>query len=209
MLMLVHRYGGSARRPRSGKRFDCGPPWAGTRRTSRAATLAAVAILSMLPTIVLAPAGAQEPYRIVALGASNTAGRGVGARAAWPAQLEALLHARGYRMQVINAGISGDDTSGMLARLDQAIPEGTRLVLLDKTDTNDRRRGIDTARNVTAIVAHLKARNIRTIVLPSLHALSGGRLQGDGIHITADGHATIAARLASRVAQAIGRRGKR
>ena len=57
------------------------------------------------------------PVHIVALGASNTAGKGVGTRAAWPAQLEAMLKAKGYDVRVDNAGVSGDDTSRMLGRI--------------------------------------------------------------------------------------------
>jgi len=57
---------------------------------------------------VVAGANAQ----IVALGASSTAGYGVGASAAYPAQLQAMLRAKGRPMSVGNAGISGDTTGG-------------------------------------------------------------------------------------------------
>src|ERR1017187_8551117 len=67
---------------------------------------------------MLAPAARAEPIHIVALGASNTAGKGVGSSSAWLAQLEQLLRAKGYDAQVTNAGISGDDTGRMLARID-------------------------------------------------------------------------------------------
>ena len=43
---------------------------------------------------------------IVALGASNTAGKGVGSNNAFPALLEAMLRAKGYDVTVANAGIS-------------------------------------------------------------------------------------------------------
>jgi hypothetical protein len=68
--------------------------------------------------------------QIVALGASNIAGRGVGSSEAFPAQLERMLAAKGYNVHVANAGVNGDTNSGMLARLDQAVPDGTRIVLL-------------------------------------------------------------------------------
>jgi acyl-CoA thioesterase-1 len=145
-----------------------------------------------------------EEYRIVALGASNTAGRGVGAANAWPARLEAILRARGYDVRIINAGINGDDTNGMRARLKEAVPNGTRIVILDTTDTNDRRREVNTKANAAAIVDELSRRAIRTIVVPSLHVLAENRLQGDGIHVTADGHAAIANKLLSKVAAIVG-----
>jgi acyl-CoA thioesterase-1 len=154
--------------------------------------------------LLVAPEVEAQEFRIVAVGASNTAGRGVGATHAWPARLEALLRARGYNVQIVNAGINGDDTNGMRARMAETVPPGTRLVILDTTDTNDRRRSVNTKANATVIVDELKKRGIRTIVVPSLHALSEMQLQGDGIHITADGHGLIATRLSSKVIEIVG-----
>ena len=68
--------------------------------------------------------------QIVALGASNVAGRGVSSSEAFPAQLARMLSAKGCNVHVANAGISGDTNSGMLGRLNQAVPDGTRIVLL-------------------------------------------------------------------------------
>ena len=55
-----------------------------------------------------------ERVTIVALGASNTVGR---SGTSYPAELEALLKAKGYDVRVINAGVNGDTTAGMAARL--------------------------------------------------------------------------------------------
>ena len=46
----------------------------------------------------------------------------------WPAVLESMLHARGSRVHVINAGINGETTAEELARVDSAVPEGTRHI---------------------------------------------------------------------------------
>src|SRR5947208_15053740 len=70
--------------------------------------------------------------RIVAIGASNVAGRGVSSSDAWPAQLEGILAAKGRNVHVTNAGISGDTNAGMLARLDSALPQRTKVVLRDR-----------------------------------------------------------------------------
>src|SRR5262249_40105746 len=90
------------------------------------------------------PAGPAAPATVVAIGASNTygAGRrggGVGTSEAFPAQLERMLKARGYDVRVINAGVPGDTTAGMLARLDSAVPEGARVVII-QPGGNDARR---------------------------------------------------------------------
>jgi len=150
-------------------------------------------------------AEAAESIQIVALGASNTAGKGVGAGVAWPARLQAMLQANGLNARVVNAGISGDDTGRMLARVNSAVPKGARLVILDKAADNDRKRGINTAGNLAAIQRNLQARNIKSIVIPGMHGWAGRRLQADGIHITTEGHAAVAARLFPLVKAAIGR----
>lgn len=154
------------------------------------------------------PHASATTSNIVALGASNTAGKGVGAGAAWPARLEAMLRAKGYDVTVRNAGINGDDTSRMLARVDSAVPDGTQLVILDKAASNDRKRGTNTNANIAAIVARLRARGIRSIVIAGMHDWANNQLQADGIHITAAGHAAVAARLLPLVIAAIGPRAR-
>jgi acyl-CoA thioesterase-1 len=163
-----------------------------------------VATAAFLSASLAAPTVEAEEYRIVAVGASNTAGRGVGALLAWPARLEAVLRGRGYDVRVVNAGINGDDTNGMRARIQETVPDRTQLVILDTTDTNDRRREINTKSNVTAIAGELAKRGIRILVISSLHAMSDQQLQGDGIHITAEGHALIATKLAPHVSTILG-----
>jgi acyl-CoA thioesterase-1 len=64
--------------------------------------------------------------QIVALGASDVAGWfGVLHHQAWPTQLEEMLKAKGYNVQVKNAGKPGDTPWGLLHRLDSAVPSGT------------------------------------------------------------------------------------
>src|SRR4051794_41776443 len=91
--------------------------------------------LFLLVGFLLAPMlGSTDQARaqIVAIGASNVAGRGVSSSDAWPAQLEGMLAAKGRSVHVANAGINGDTNAGMLARLDSAVPQETKIVLLDR-----------------------------------------------------------------------------
>jgi acyl-CoA thioesterase I len=143
---------------------------------------------------------------IVALGASNTAGKGVGSSSAWPAQLEQLLRAKGYDAQVTNAGISGNDTGMMLARIASAVPDGTQIVILEKAATNDRERGVNTGGNIAQMTSSLQARKIKVIVIDGMHGWANQQLQADGIHITEAGHAAVAAKLLPKVIAAIGKR---
>jgi acyl-CoA thioesterase-1 len=75
--------------------------------------------LGLLAAFALLFVSAAQAATVVALGASNTFGKGVSRGQAYPAQLEALLRARGLNARVVNAGINGDTTGGMLARLDR------------------------------------------------------------------------------------------
>ena len=59
---------------------------------------------------------------IVAIGASNTSGWGVGPQDAYPARLQALLRKKAIPANVINAGVLGVTTAGMLQRVDSAVP---------------------------------------------------------------------------------------
>jgi acyl-CoA thioesterase-1 len=157
------------------------------------ALLGATALVVLVSTE--APA---QSIRIVALGASNTAGYGVGKSAAWPARLEALLRARGVAATITNAGISGHSSRDLLARLDSSVPAGTRLVLLEASGFNDRRKGQmgEFLENVAKIKARLAARKIRVLQL-SRDMVRGrlGRhhLQADRIHLTSQGQAIYAA----------------
>src|SRR5262245_9293435 len=49
-----------------------------------------------------------KPIKLVAFGDSLTAGLGLPAASAFPAKLEAVLRAKGYKVDVVNAGVSGD-----------------------------------------------------------------------------------------------------
>src|SRR5438045_928678 len=121
--------------------------------------------------------------QIVALGASSTAGYGVGAAAAFPAQLQEILRAKGRPMSVSAAGISGDTTAGMLARLSRAVPPGTRIVILQIAG-NDAMKGmspVTAAANRAEIRKQLHARGIRTIEADGfvMSALRSGLRQAD------------------------------
>jgi acyl-CoA thioesterase-1 len=156
-------------------------------------------IAAVLSFAAISGANAQ----IVALGASSTAGYGVGASAAYPAQLEAMLRAKGRPMSVSNAGVSGDTTGGMLARLSSAVPAGTRIVILQIAG-NDAMKGMSAATaaaNRAEIRRQLHARGIRTVEADGYvqSAVRSGLRQPDGIHMTAEGHRQVAQQLAASI----------
>jgi len=125
----------------------------------------AVSIVAFFLALFAAPANA-EPVKIVAFGDSLTAGFGLRAEEAFPAQLEAALKKRGFDVQIANAGVSGDTTAGGLARLDWSIPDGTAAVIL-ALGANDMLRGMDpeaTRKNLDAMIRRLKARKIEVLL---------------------------------------------
>jgi acyl-CoA thioesterase-1 len=147
--------------------------------------------------------------QVVALGASNTAGMGVTPQQAYPAQLEAMLRARGYNGRIVNAGISGDTTAGMLARLDSAVPNGTRVVILQPGGNDFRRRGGGPearAENISQIVSRLRSRGIQVIMLENqmLQAVPAQHHQPDGQHLTPEGYRLLASGLLPQLAPALG-----
>ena len=149
------------------------------------------ALVILLASVVQA----QTTVRIVALGASNTEGWGLLPAQSYPAQLQILLGARGIEATVFNAGIAGDTTGGMLARLNRAVPPGTHLVVL-QPGTNDERMGLTAERsaNIEKIGSALSARNTKLLVIENsvLDALPQSELRDDGLHFTPSGYALLA-----------------
>ncbi|HXX52163.1 MAG TPA: GDSL-type esterase/lipase family protein [Xanthobacteraceae bacterium] len=142
-----------------------------------------------------------KALNIVAIGASNTSGLGVGEQNAYPALLQALLRKKGIDAHVTNAGRLGDVTAGMRSRLDAAVPKGTDIVILQPGANDLRFFGTKQARtaNIAAMVQHLRARGIRVIVYDP-DPVPRDFYQWDGIHFNAMAHAKIAAILAAQIA---------
>jgi len=152
----------------------------------------------LLMCLTLAAHAQSARLRVVALGASNTAGWGVAPAESYPAQLEALLNATGMPATVLNAGIPGDTTGGMLARLEREVAPGTDLVIL-QPGTNDERygSGAERAGNIAEMGRRLAARGTKLLVIENsmLAELPASELREDGIHYTPQGYAILAQRV--------------
>jgi len=102
---------------------------------------------------------------IVAVGDSLTAGLGVAESEGYPAQLEGQLQAEGRDVRVINAGVSGETTSGTLARLDWVLTLKPDIVILE-TGANDGLRGLDPGlvrQNLRQIIERFQEKNIAIV----------------------------------------------
>jgi acyl-CoA thioesterase I len=155
---------------------------------------------ALAAALALASPVAAATLNIVAIGASNTTGFGVGSDHAYPALLQDLLRKKGIHANVSNAGVNGDVTAGMLRRLDAAVPKGTDLVILQPGGNDLRFFGSKAARtaNINAMVARLRARHIRVIVYDP-DPVPPDFYQWDHIHFNAAAHAKIAATLAGQI----------
>lgn len=156
---------------------------------------------TLLALLVLMSAGNAQA-QVVALGASNVAGQGVGQSSAFPAVMERLLQAQGIRVRVSNQGISGDTTDGMLRRLDSAVPNGTKVVILHPggNDSSPARR----QQNVRAMMVRLNSRGVKVVnAQPMVRSALQRYAQHDGVHLTAQGHQVVARALLDVVRQAL------
>ena len=103
---------------------------------------------------------------IVALGNSLTAGMGVSEEEAYPALLEKKLIADGYPYKVINAGISGETSSGALSRIQWVLNLKPDIVILE-TGANDGLRGIEPVliqKNIKEIIRILKSEDVIVVL---------------------------------------------
>jgi acyl-CoA thioesterase-1 len=112
------------------------------------------------------PVGTAKPLKVVVLGDSLSAGLGLAGADAFPAKLQKALKTNGINVDMINAGVSGDTSSGGRDRLDWSVPEGTDAVIVE-LGANDALRGIDPAVTRAAlsdILNRLKARKIAVLL---------------------------------------------
>ena len=107
-----------------------------------------------------------KPARIVAFGNSLTAGLGVSPDQSYPAQLQRRLREAGYHHEVINAGVSGDTTTGGLRRLDWILKSRPSMVILE-LGANDGLRGQPLslmASNLAKIIDGLRQAGVEVVL---------------------------------------------
>ena len=109
---------------------------------------------------------------IIAVGDSLTAGLGVDEDDAWPALLQGELTGSGLNWEVVNGGISGETSTGALARIKWIAAQEPEIVLLE-TGANDGLRGIDPdfiRENISKSVRMLQDEGV-TVVLAGMQML--------------------------------------
>ncbi len=128
---------------------------------------------------------AARPIKMVVLGDSLSAGYGLPAGAAFPVRLQKALDTKGIKVDMINAGVSGDTSSGGRDRLDWSVPEGTEAVIVE-LGANDALRGVDPAVTRSAlseILGRLKARGIAVLLCGMLAPPNYGHDYADRFNV--------------------------
>jgi len=127
--------------------------------------LALIALLALW-FVQSAEAARRDPsgvITIVALGDSLTAGYGLSRKQAWPALVAEKMRDAGYEFEVVNAGSSGDTTTGGLRRLPAILRGHKKIdVFVLELGINDAFRGVDPAQirdNLQAIIDQTRARH--------------------------------------------------
>lgn len=126
------------------------------------------------------PAPEVEPNlpKIVAFGNSLTAGLGLSADEAYPAQLQKLLTQDQYKYEVVNAGVSGDTSSGGLRRIDWSLQDDARFLILE-LGANDMLRGQPISlvhQNLAEIIQKCQAKKV-TVLIAAMEAPSNAGVE--------------------------------
>ena len=129
----------------------------------------ALAVLAVAALALAIPASART-LRLVALGDSLTAGFGLPAAEAFPIRLQAALREKGWDVEVVNAGVSGDTAADGLLRFYSSVPPDADALIVE-LGANDMAGGAPPEMMKRALAAILdKARSAR---LPTLLAGMG------------------------------------
>jgi lysophospholipase L1-like esterase len=107
---------------------------------------------------------------VAVIGDSNVYGKGVSPSENYPTRLEAALRARGLDVRVSNGGVNGDTSAGLAARLDSAVPAGTRVAVIWVGVNDVVRHGKSRAEvqaNVAGIVSRLRAKGVESYFIRS------------------------------------------
>ena len=128
----------------------------------------------LLASVLATSAGPQRAPRprVVVLGDSLASGRGIGVEHAFPAVLQQKLDEEGLEFEMVNAGVSGDTSTGALRRYERLL-DGSVRILVVELGANDGLRGVPVERvkdNLSRIIETARSRGI-AVLLCAMEAL--------------------------------------
>ena len=122
----------------------------GAARDTASSTKPASAPESPAPAADSAPAALDDRRTILFLGTSLTAGLGLEPDSAYPQQIQRKIDASRLPYQVVNAGVSGETSAGLLRRLDWVLRRPAEVIVVE-TGANDGLRGLPVSATRTTI----------------------------------------------------------
>ncbi|NZD64777.1 arylesterase [Rhizobium sp. WYCCWR 11290] len=128
--------------------------------------VAALQFTVIAVSLIFATAANARTINLVGFGDSLMAGYQLPPGDGFPEKLQAALKAKGLDVTIANAGVSGDTTTGGLARIDWSVPDGTDGVILE-LGANDALRGIppeESEKNLDQMITRLKERGIAVLL---------------------------------------------
>ncbi len=134
----------------------------------------AMAALGLVMSASMMTTASARPLRLLALGDSLTAGYRLADKDAFPSVLQQALRDRGYDVDVVNAGVSGDTANDALDRLDWALNEPADAAIVE-VGANDMLRGVDPRiprEAIAAILTKLRDKRVATL-LAGMYAAPG------------------------------------
>src|SRR5437588_585898 len=98
---------------------------------------------------------------------SLTAGYGLAPKESYPALLQKMLDADGFKYEVVNAGVSGDTSAGGVRRIDWTLDSGDVRFVVVELGANDFLRGqpvAETKKNLAEIIERAKSRGAQVLL---------------------------------------------
>ena len=128
-------------------------------------------VASACSTLLNGHTGAQptkQTPRILVVGDSLSAEYGLARNTGWVEQLKVALATAPVPATVMNASISGDTTSGGLARIDAALTQHQPTIVILELGANDALRGLPltlTQKNITELIARCQAAGAKVVLV--------------------------------------------
>ena len=135
---------------------------------TKCSCLSVAILLIVITTATSASEATSINKKILVLGDSLSAGLGVDYQQSWPLLLQTRLNQSGYNYLVVNAGISGDTTSGGVSRLPKLISLHQPGILILELGGNDGLRGTSLKaieKNLRDMINSAQSSNITVLLI--------------------------------------------
>ena len=125
-------------------------------------------ILFALVLCLVCTAALADTQTLLVFGDSLSAGFGIAQAQSWPARLAERLREGHYPYRVINASISGETTSGGVARLPEALARFKPAIVILELGANDGLRGLPLSEmrgNLDTMIRKCQTRHVRVLLV--------------------------------------------